>query len=286
MLGQRQIIPDDDGGFERPAPPVRERSDGTGGVLRWLVACIAVGVFGASVWYAYQRGSEDAAADYRPPLVKADPSPTKLRPEEPGGLEVPNRDKLVYERMAASAPDKYVERLLPPPEEPMPKPETAVAVGTTEVAPPVPVAPQKPPAARTDTLTLKLDKETQQPLTPEQMQAANAGDEAGAPSSPAPAEAKAEPVPQAKTVPTSRRYGLQLASLREADGAAREWQRLQAAFGSILGKKEHRVVRADLGDRGIFHRIVAEPFADEAAARAACKELQALKQGCLVVPID
>jgi SPOR domain len=294
MLGQRHIEPEDDG-FERPAPPAAERSDGSGGVLRWVVAAIAIGVFGASLWYAYQRGSRDAGADYRPPLIKADPSPTKLRPEEPGGMPVPNRDKLIYERLVADAPDKRVERLLPPPETPMPKPtaadETAspVSVGSSAVVPPKPVEERKPPSPRTETLTLKLDKETQQPLAPEQMEAATPATEVAPAPEASTVEAKAEPAPQAEaqSAPsTPRGYGLQLASLRDPDGAPNEWLRLQAAFGSILGKTKHRVLRVDLGDRGIFFRLVAVSFADKAAARAACDKLEALKQGCLVVELN
>ena len=33
------------------------------------------------------------------PLIKADPGPVKVRPVNPGGLQVPDRDKLVYDRM-------------------------------------------------------------------------------------------------------------------------------------------------------------------------------------------
>jgi hypothetical protein len=79
---------------------------------------------------------------------------------------------------------------------------------------------------------------------------------------------------------------LQLAALRNADGVDKEWLRLQAAFGSVLGKLEHRVVKADLGERGTFYRVVAAAFADEAAARAACDKLQALRQDCFVVKLD
>ena len=138
-LGRREMMADD--GFERPAPPVREGGDGQGGLLRWVIGFAAIAVFAASIWYAYQRGSQDAAGAYQPPLIKADPRPTKLRPDDPGGLEVPNRDKLVYERLAANAPGQRVERLLPPPETPLAKPAAPaeVTVGTTPVVPPAPV---------------------------------------------------------------------------------------------------------------------------------------------------
>lgn len=56
------------------------------------------------------------------PVVQADPGPIKVRPDKPGGMNVPNRDKLVYQRLDGgdNAPT-HVERLLPPPEKPLPR---------------------------------------------------------------------------------------------------------------------------------------------------------------------
>jgi cell division septation protein DedD len=284
------MAPED--GFERPVPPPRARADGRGGVARWVVGFVAFGIFGASLWYAYERGSMDAFGTDQPPLIKADPRPTKLRPDDPGGLQVPNRDKLVYERLVNSAPDKRVERLLPPPEEPLarpaasaPAPAGEIAVGSTEVVAPAPIEAQKPPPQRAETLTLKLDPATQQPLQPPTAQPQPSAPTAVATVEPKPAPTVETPAPQAARLGPTQ-YGLQLAALRNADGVDKEWLRLQAAFGSVLGKLEHRVVKADLGERGTFYRVVAAAFADEAAARAACDKLQALRQDCFVVKLD
>jgi hypothetical protein len=283
-LGRRREAVEDEA-FERPVPPPRGRRDGQGGLARWLIGLVAVGIFGGSVWYAYQRGTADAGSGL-PPLIKADERPTKLRPDDPGGLQVPNRDKLVYDRLAGIAPDKRVERLLPPPEEPLAKPSAPapeaepvkeVTVAPTAAVPPAPVEAPKPAPQRAESLTLRLDPATREvrlPAAPEAPPAA-AVQRAAAPVPPA-APASAADVD----------YGIQLAALRSADGVPSEWLRLKAAFGSILGKLDHRVVKADLGDRGVYHRIVATPFASEAAARAACDKLQALRQDCFVVKLD
>ena len=52
------------------------------------------------------------------PVIKADERPIKIRPDDRGGMQVPNQDKLVYERMEQGEADAKVERLLPPPEQP------------------------------------------------------------------------------------------------------------------------------------------------------------------------
>ena len=59
------------------------------------------------------------------PLISAPLDPIKVRPKQPGGLQVPNRDKLVYERIqkgTAVSGNDLIERLLPQSEEPLPKP--------------------------------------------------------------------------------------------------------------------------------------------------------------------
>ncbi|MEQ9332782.1 SPOR domain-containing protein [Thalassobaculum sp.] len=142
----------------RPGPPpeLREPPPRRSRALGVFVATFALAAFAAVVWYAYdqglQRGSEATA-----PLIKADPNPTKVRPEQPGGLQVPNQDKLVYDAMRPNetgAPK--VERLLPPPERPVappapPQPRVApVAPSAEATVPPAPeTAPATPPAADT-----------------------------------------------------------------------------------------------------------------------------------------
>lgn len=52
------------------------------------------------------------------PLIKAEKSLYRIRPKTPGGMEVPNQDKLIYDRLRSSEGEPAVERLLPRPEKP------------------------------------------------------------------------------------------------------------------------------------------------------------------------
>lgn len=110
-----------------PEVDVRKRPGGGGPVKPWVtaLALATVAIFAGVVWYAYQTRGSGA-----PPLIAAEEGPAKVRPEEPGGLEVPDQDKLVYEK-AAGEPVAEAEQLLPPPEEP------AAMAGETDEAPPV-----------------------------------------------------------------------------------------------------------------------------------------------------
>lgn len=123
----------------------------------------AVG-FIAIIWYAYNQGKTPEGTD-QVPIVEADPSPTKVKPENEGGLVVPHQDIAVLNE---GEEEVTTERLLPPPEMPLPipSPEEAeleqpeapkmmeateeVADGETENLLTLPEPPQIPPADPSD----------------------------------------------------------------------------------------------------------------------------------------
>jgi hypothetical protein len=89
-------------------------------MLATALALLVMGLFGGGLWFAYVQGARHAdgdAASIGVPLIRADERPTKVKPERPGGMEIPDRDKLIYNPIRPT-----VEHLLPPPEKPMPRP--------------------------------------------------------------------------------------------------------------------------------------------------------------------
>ena len=119
-------------------PRDRETRPRFRGLVASFVAILVVGVFAGGLWFAYRQGLKHGgavtgAADV--PLIRADERPTKVKPENPGGMEVPDRDKLIYTQKRAA-----VEHLLPAPEKPMPRP---AAQGTPALQP----GTSQPPAA-------------------------------------------------------------------------------------------------------------------------------------------
>ena len=69
------------------------------GVVLWITLVIIAAVGGAAgAWVvAYERGLEAGIAA-SPPFITAEAGPTKVAPEEEGGLDVPNREALVFGR--------------------------------------------------------------------------------------------------------------------------------------------------------------------------------------------
>ena len=122
-----------------------EQSDGresNGRGLIWTGGAIVVAfVGGLLVWLS--DGSDTALQKKNDvPLVKAAELPVKVRPEDPGGMNVAHRDKLIYQRFEGDEATPVVERLLSAPEEPLPpprsEPETSLSGGLaiTDEAPP------------------------------------------------------------------------------------------------------------------------------------------------------
>lgn len=92
-------------------------------VMRYLpvgIAVIVVAAFGGIVWYAYNSGIKEGS-EFAAPVLKPE-GPSKIAPDAPGGEEIPHKDKKVYSLVDNSEVSNRVERLLPPPENPLPNP--------------------------------------------------------------------------------------------------------------------------------------------------------------------
>ncbi len=80
-------------------------------------------VFGAFVLgcalTGYFFARKDATPPEHVPLIKADATPYKIRPENEEQPQIPHEDKLVYNRLAPNSDHAKVERLLPSPEQPI-----------------------------------------------------------------------------------------------------------------------------------------------------------------------
>jgi hypothetical protein len=247
---------DSDGRTELYADPrEREVASRFRGLIAGLVAVVVVGVFVGGLWFAYQQGLQHGggstgAADV--PLIRADERPTKVKPENPGGMEVPDRDKLIYTQKRPT-----VEHLLPPPEKPMPRPTAPSAA-----------APSGSP---------------QPPLMTAAAGASNPGPQPQLqqPAGKLPAKAGSAPATAARPAAAQQTGGarIQLASVRSEEAARQEWDRIRRANPDLLGSASANFVRADLGDKGVFYRLQTAPIAD---AERVCGELKRRNIGCII----
>lgn len=259
-------------------------------ILTLLMVLIAGA--GAGAWYgwgeAYFLGKDGEMI-----IVRAEEGPIKVRPASPGGLDVPNRDKLVYERLEKKVPSVKTETLLPRPELPLPPPvkssapvvppsiETAAGTPTNSTTPP----PTLPPVKASPT-----EKVTQKPL-PRIIEASKPP-----PPPPPPPRAETNPPPTSLAAPkvavlapksasksADGGFHIQIAAVRTEKAARDEWGRLKKRYQPLLGKLSLTIVKADLGSRGVFYRLRAGPISNRGAATNICGELTKQKVGCLVV---
>lgn len=91
-------------------------------------------------------------------------------------------------------------------------------------------------------------------------------------------------IAQAPAKAAARHYAVHLASYRSAAGAERGWAALKAHYPALLADKRLELESADLGERGVYQRVLAAPFGSRAAAASLCSRIKAkaAQQFCVV----
>jgi hypothetical protein len=236
-------------------------------------------------WHFYGDQLLNSAGDQLP-VIRAAEGPVKVRPKTPGGMDIPDRDKLVYGRMKGGLAEPLVERLLPPPEIPKP-PVVLAAKPDTVPAPSVVQSVAKKSKLRPKQQNLKPNKvESVKVLAPKK----NKGPAVTVNKDMSPKVVVA-PVPPPVAMPSPSAssifgiaYQIQIAAVRTPERATSEWARLKSKHGDLLGGYSLNVVRADLGaTKGIFYRLRAGPIAWEDVAKVLCDNLSKRKVSCLIV---
>ncbi len=309
--------------YDRRRAPYDRRRRGRRliGGLGLLLIVGTVGGAGAMVVQMITGGGLGPSGD-DVPLIRAAEGPFKVRPDQPGGLEIPHQDKLVFYRLEPGSAPPVVERLLPPPETPLPPPVAA------PVVPPPPPVPGPPPIASRPFSGATADASgaigalsrppsaagagaDAPPTTDPRPDPAPAGADAPAPGSggdaigaliarttiPAPVRTAIDrdgrriPLPPAKpgairiADPGGAAAGgwrVQVASMRSEEAARAEWQRLQTRYRAALDGLAGEITRVDLGDRGIYYRLTGGTVS-AARAQKICELLRAQTVGCRVV---
>ena len=216
----------------------------------------AVLVVGGAAWW----GISHIGGPRSVPLIEPDPRPFKVRPDDPGGLRVPNQDELIFERNRGSNAQPPGARLAPEPESP------SIDALRAQVAQPAPrpAAPAQPAAA------------------PQPQVAAR--DAAPAAPAAAPVAQPAAPVAAARPAPVPNgRIRVQLGALTSEEAAQGEWERLVRRNADLLGAFRPQVVKFEREGQATLYRLRTGGFADVAAAQAFCEQARAKQMPCAVI---
>jgi hypothetical protein len=119
--------------YEAPAPAPPPRARGGRFLLVGLPLIAVFAAFGSIMWLAYVDATPGSASR-QPPLIKAEATPLKVDPDDPGGRAVADQGEL-RGLIGDVELSREPERLLPPPEEPVTPPEATPATPAADGAP-------------------------------------------------------------------------------------------------------------------------------------------------------
>jgi len=267
-----------------------------GAFVRVGVVLVVLGAVGVSSWHYVKEHFLTPSAPSGPvPVFGPGDQPIKEAPKQPGGMVVPDQDKIILNGTAAQP---KVEQILPPPPTPLPSPTPASppaavqatpapagspqAMTATPVPPPPSAAPAastgaSPPATAAPPRTIEAPSPQAVTITPPTHPASVA---AVSPPKPAPTAAVSH-----ETVPpqiAGHGWFVQLGAVRSTAAAQAEWTRLKRAHSDLLASLSANAVRVDRGD-AVLYRIEAGPFADAGAASHLCHSLQQRHVACLIL---
>ena len=183
-----------------------------------------------------------------PPVILADNTPFKVEPVDPGGDIAPNQDLEVFSSIDGSGESSVTTA--PEPEQPL--------------TPPADELPDAVPIVVEPVVPVVSDPE---PVVVE----------------PEPEPVRVLPSPEPVVPSGNSQWVVQVASLRSEGEAQATYDRIARKFsGTIPGGARADIVRADLGDKGIYFRARVAGLADKAAANRLCEAFKAGNQACFV----
>ncbi|MDA7948866.1 MAG: DUF2147 domain-containing protein [Hyphomicrobiaceae bacterium] len=146
------------------------------------------------------------------------------------------------------------------------------------VAPPAPVPPPVA-AARPAPAQPQLQARAPQPRVQQRPQPRP---QARPPAPPRPAVAPPRAPNVTASIPRTGGYLVQVAARQSQNEALRAFNSLQRRYPQLLGGLRPEVMRADLGQRGVWYRVGIGPMAQQSAAVNFCQRLKSAGADCLI----
>ncbi len=298
-------------GYADAAEPPRKRRGG----MMTVAAVLALAVVGTAGAYGY-RSYVGSPRSGEPPIIKADPGPTKIVPP----TQAEASGKPIQDRLAsASGTERMVSREEQPvdvtdPTRAGPKavlpafsPGATASIPNTRPAPTsgngvisgeeprrvrtLSVRPDQPdvtpngvpaPQAQGARVTTTATRPVPAPAVPTAPAASSGGPLSLSPQG----AADTRSVRTASTAPAqqvaSGNYLVQVSSQRTEAEAQASYRVLQGKFPSVLGSRSPVIRKADLGDKGVYYRAMVGPFGSSEEAAQLCGSLKSAGGQCVV----
>lgn len=257
----------------------REAEQDRRGWLVLLAAAVVFALFMAVVWNAFQLGMRERDES---PLIMADTQPYRVAPDEPGGFETPHQDLTAFELRGREG-DRDAARTDPDAAPAAPRPSAEEPVARPERLPPLQVE-----AADTDAMDEPAQAQAQAQPQPAPRPAPApelSAQPAPEPEPQTPARADAPVGLRAGTPVSATASGafvVQIGAYRALEEAEAGWLAFVSRHADMTSGRAPDIQRADLGERGVFHRLRVAGFENREDAAAYCSQLDARGQSCLV----
>lgn len=260
------------------------------GIFKLRYAVLALILVAAFKWgWPMIGGGADEAADgatVHVPKIKAEPMAYRVRPEDPGGMDVHHEDSTIY--------DSFADRNKPDSEDESGKIENLFETGKDEEPEEFPPSPKPIENAATEITDGQSGAEKassninevvakiQEPKFIKNLPAEDQNEKAQKPENSEPENQKTatlsreEPAAGVQTI--KQPHYVQLGSVRNENRARFEWKRLLDELSAILPDDRHRIEKADLGSKGIYYRVQAGPYSKD-QAKALCDRVKSLPEG-------
>ena len=248
-------------------------------VLGALILAIGVGI----VFFKNAKKSDEI------PVIMPTSNPVKVVPDAPGGMEIPDQDKVIYDRLRQQTLDSKIESLFPEAEQPVAPPvEEGMLLQTEDQEMPseIPAPIEPKPTIVTEELDLSEDSPSETIIVekePEVKVATPAKKNTTQPTQ----QAKKQPVKKEKTVnqktaaTTTETWSVQLMSSTNKATVQSAWPTLQKKHSALLSGLSHSIVEAKIPGKGTYYRLRVGKFASRDQAAALCTKLKQKKQDCV-----
>lgn len=281
---------------EAKASAWRGRAATTAGAL------ISLAILAIVVIWSYRLGVRDANDV---PVIRAQTDATKIKPDQPGGIEIAHQDREVYNIVDGAqpatgdgfAPSEEVltaeDAPVAPAPEPRPEPVAEAPAAQTPAietpAAPEPVA--EAPAAPEPAAPAPVEETAEQAATEETTEIAAEDASTVAPKAAPvalrrPSRATSQPqeaslLAEPRAAALASRIQIQLGAFNSEEIAGQQWADLKNRNGDLLSGRARVVTPVVSGGRRLF-RLRAGPFNDVDEASTLCRALKARGEDCIV----
>jgi len=245
-------------------------------LLAWALSGLAfvllAGVGGFFYFYAPTDNAQEIF------VIAPTPTPVKVRPETPGGLQISGTDKVAYNRTSAHKVE-VVEKLFPEPEQPVAPPVEQIL--TPEEMLPAEVEPPiigEIELSQNENIVVKTEEKEDMVLPVENP--ASKEDILPEP----PSEEKIQEIPAVVT--PKELWRAQLLSSSSKNKVESAWKGILKKHSALISDMPYQIVPVKIAGKGTFYRLQVGEFANKEMVVNLCVKLKKKKQDCIPVKVD